>query len=134
MYELFPALKDHLDAVAKAAKDAARGITPPTATAAAAGQEDAAATAAAAGGDAAATTAAAGGDAGEAAAEAEDLGPFLKRGDYGMKELVPMDYSDIPLRQRATKDKFHFLTEKGSWWLPVPPASHNKGNFVISLR
>jgi hypothetical protein len=119
LYELFPALKDHLDAVAKAAKAAARGATSP----AAAEPEQA---------EAGTAAAAAEGSAEEAVEE--ESSPYVRRGDYGMKELVPMDYTDIPLRQRTTKDKFHFLTEKGTWWLPVPPASHNKGNYVISLR
>ncbi len=51
-----------------------------------------------------------------------------------LDELIP-DWveKNAPLTCPATSDKFRFLTEKGSWWMPTPPQMHNKGNYIISL-
>jgi electron-transferring-flavoprotein dehydrogenase len=37
------------------------------------------------------------------------------------------------LNQPALKDKMVFLTEKGSFPLPHPPQTSNKGNYIVSL-
>ena len=51
-----------------------------------------------------------------------------------LNELIP-DWKDkgAPLTCPATKDKFVFLTQKGSFPMPNPPQMHNKGNYIISL-
>lgn len=51
-----------------------------------------------------------------------------------LNELIP-DWKDkgAPLKVKAAKDKFLFLTKTGSFRLPTPPQMHNKGNYVISL-
>jgi hypothetical protein len=55
--------------------------------------------------------------------------------DQGLPELPPEDFTELPIRQRVTKDLFYFLTSTGSIRLPVPPGTKNKkDNYVISLR
>ena len=51
-----------------------------------------------------------------------------------LDELIP-DWKDkdAPLKTPATKDKFLFLTQNGSFPFPTPPQMHNKGNYIISL-
>ena len=51
-----------------------------------------------------------------------------------LDELIP-DWKEkgAPLDTPAKKDKFLFLTSKGSFKLPAPPQMHNKGNYIISL-
>lgn len=57
-----------------------------------------------------------------------------------LNELIP-DWKDslgkpggAPLNTPAKKDKFMFLSEKGSFTFPfAPPQMHNKGNYIISL-
>lgn len=52
----------------------------------------------------------------------------------GLTDLIP-DWKDrgAPLNVPVTDDKMYFLTEKGKIPLPIPPALHNDGNFIISL-
>jgi hypothetical protein len=55
--------------------------------------------------------------------------------DQGLPELPPEDFTELPVRQRVTKDLFYYLTSTGSIRLPVPPGVKNKkDNYVISLR
>ena len=53
-----------------------------------------------------------------------------------LDELIP-DWAerDAPIKTRADKDDFLFLTEKKSFKFPVPPQMKNKGksNYIISL-
>ncbi len=51
-----------------------------------------------------------------------------------LNELIP-DWKEkgAPLRCEAKKDKFVFLTSKGSFRLPTPPQMNNHGNYIISL-
>lgn len=51
-----------------------------------------------------------------------------------LDELIP-DWKErgAPIKTRATKDKFIFLTKTGAFTLPTPPQMHNKGNYIISL-
>ncbi len=51
-----------------------------------------------------------------------------------LNELIP-DWKDkgAPLRTKATKDKFLFLSETKAHAFPNPPQMHNKGNYIISL-
>lgn len=51
-----------------------------------------------------------------------------------LTELIP-DWKEkgAPLRCKAKKDKFLFLTKKGAVRLPTPPQMHNEGNYIISL-
>ncbi len=51
-----------------------------------------------------------------------------------LDELIP-DWKEkgAPLRTKATKDKFVFLTKTGSFRLPNPPQMNNHGNYIISL-
>jgi len=51
-----------------------------------------------------------------------------------LTELIP-DWKDkgAPLQTDVKKDKFRFLTQGKSYWLPTPPQMHNKGNYIISL-
>ncbi len=51
-----------------------------------------------------------------------------------LNELIP-DWQDkgAPLTCKAGKDKFLYLTEKGSIPMMTPPQMHNKGNYIISL-
>ena len=49
-------------------------------------------------------------------------------------ELLPKALEDgAPLDTPAKKDRFLYLTEKGSMPLPTPPQMNNHGNFIISL-
>ena len=51
-----------------------------------------------------------------------------------LQELIPdWEEKGAPLTCPATRDKFVFLTQKGSVSLPTPPQMHNEGNFIISL-
>jgi len=52
----------------------------------------------------------------------------------GLDELIP-DWKEkgAPLRCKAKKDKFLYLTPKGSFRLPNPPQMNNHGNYIISL-
>jgi len=51
-----------------------------------------------------------------------------------LDELIP-DWKErgAPLDTPVKEDAVRFLTEKSAWWLPVPPAMHNEGNYIISL-
>lgn len=51
-----------------------------------------------------------------------------------LDELIP-DWKEkgAPLRCEAKKDKFLYLTKKGSIRLPNPPQMNNHGNYIISL-
>eukprot|EP00471_Norrisiella_sphaerica_P006680 CAMPEP_0184491404 /NCGR_PEP_ID=MMETSP0113_2-20130426/20352_1 /TAXON_ID=91329 /ORGANISM="Norrisiella sphaerica, Strain BC52" /LENGTH=585 /DNA_ID=CAMNT_0026875765 /DNA_START=129 /DNA_END=1886 /DNA_ORIENTATION=+ len=51
-----------------------------------------------------------------------------------LNELIP-DWKEkgAPLDTPVTKDKFLFLTEKGSYPGPIPPSLNNHGNYIISL-
>jgi electron-transferring-flavoprotein dehydrogenase len=51
-----------------------------------------------------------------------------------LNELIP-DWQEkgAPLKTKAQKDKFVFLTEKHAFPMPNPPQMHNKGNYIISL-
>jgi electron-transferring-flavoprotein dehydrogenase len=54
-----------------------------------------------------------------------------------LDELIP-DWreKDAPLHAPVTEEKFLFLTEKGSWSVPIwmlPPQTQNHGNYIISL-
>ncbi len=51
-----------------------------------------------------------------------------------LDELIPdWEEKGAPLTCPATKDKFMFLTEKGTLPFITPPQMHNDGNFIISL-
>ena len=51
-----------------------------------------------------------------------------------LDELIPdWEEKGAPLTCPATKDKFLFLTEKGTLPFITPPQMHNDGNFIISL-
>lgn len=44
-------------------------------------------------------------------------------------------FADLPLRQKATADRFYMLTQGSSIRLPNPPQMKNRGkNYIISLR
>jgi len=51
-----------------------------------------------------------------------------------LNELIP-DWKEkgAPLKCKAKKDRFVFLTKKGSFNLPNPPQMNNHGNYIISL-
>jgi electron-transferring-flavoprotein dehydrogenase len=51
-----------------------------------------------------------------------------------LDELIP-DWKErgAPIKTRATKDKFLFLTKTGAIPLPTPPQMNNHGNYIISL-
>src|SRR3954471_4412753 len=51
-----------------------------------------------------------------------------------LTELLPRWKEDgAPLNQPVTRDKFLFLTEKGSTASPIlPECFHNEGNFIVS--
>lgn len=51
-----------------------------------------------------------------------------------LDELIP-DWAEkgAPLKCKAKKDKFLFLTKTGGFALPNPPQMHNHGNYIISL-
>ncbi|MCC6739824.1 MAG: electron transfer flavoprotein-ubiquinone oxidoreductase [Planctomycetia bacterium] len=53
----------------------------------------------------------------------------------GLNELIPNWKDEAPYEAAVGDDDIYFLTKKGKWRLPfVPPAMHNKGNYVISLN
>lgn len=53
---------------------------------------------------------------------------------HALDELIPnWKEKGAPLRCKAKKDKFLYLTEKGSTRLPNPPQMNNHGNYIISL-
>lgn len=72
-----------------------------------------------------------------------DVGAHILSGNVfeprALNELFP-DWqkdealSDIPIKVRATKDRFYYMTEKRSIRMPTPRQMRNKGNYVISLR
>ena len=51
-----------------------------------------------------------------------------------LNELIP-DWADkgAPLKVKAGKDKFRYLTATKSKWMPTPPQMKNHGNYIISL-
>lgn len=51
-----------------------------------------------------------------------------------LNELIP-DWQEkgAPLKTKAGKDSFLFLTKKKALRLPTPPQMHNKGNYIVSL-
>lgn len=51
-----------------------------------------------------------------------------------LDELIP-DWKErgAPIKTKATKDKFLFLTRTHAIPLPTPPQMHNHGNYIISL-
>lgn len=55
-----------------------------------------------------------------------------------LNELIP-DWNDPENPNRfegtteVTGEKMRFLTEKGSYWCPMPPQMKNHGNYIISL-
>ncbi len=51
-----------------------------------------------------------------------------------LDELIP-NWQELgaPLKTKAGKDSFLFLTEKSAFKLPTPPQMHNKGNYIISI-
>jgi electron-transferring-flavoprotein dehydrogenase len=67
-----------------------------------------------------------------------DIGSHLLSGAVfetrALDELIP-DWKEkgAPLKTKATKDKFKFLTKNGAIGMPNPPQMHNKGNYIISL-
>jgi electron-transferring-flavoprotein dehydrogenase len=51
-----------------------------------------------------------------------------------LDELLPdWEKESAPLKVKAKKDKFVFLTEKKAFKLPTPPQMKNHGNYIISL-
>ena len=51
-----------------------------------------------------------------------------------LSELIPnWEETDIPLKTKAKKDSFLYLTKKKSYKLPTPPQMNNHGNYIISL-
>lgn len=51
-----------------------------------------------------------------------------------MEELLPeADIGAIEFSARAGRDRFVFLTETGSFRLPMPPQMNNHGNYIVSL-
>ncbi len=51
-----------------------------------------------------------------------------------LTELIPnWTDTDIPLKTKAKKDSFLFLTKNKSYKLPTPPQMKNHGNYIISL-
>src|ERR1700744_5056593 len=52
-----------------------------------------------------------------------------------LRELVPDFEKSAPLDTRVTGDAAYFLTENGSYKLPItPPPLQNHGNYVVSLN
>lgn len=54
----------------------------------------------------------------------------------GLKTLVPDWEDSCPIKTKVSKDKYKFLTPKGSFdisWLPMPGFMKNHGNYVGSL-
>lgn len=56
--------------------------------------------------------------------------------DWKQKQQAGDDeFTDLPLRQVATSDRFYMLTRGSSIRLPTPPQMKNRNkNYVISLR
>ncbi len=53
---------------------------------------------------------------------------------HALNELIPDAISKkAPLTTQVTDDQFYFLTEKKAQLLPIPPALHNEGSYIISL-
>ena len=51
-----------------------------------------------------------------------------------LDELIPnWQETDIPIKTKAKKDDFLFLTKNKSFKLPTPPQMNNKGNYIVSL-
>src|SRR6185436_1073678 len=50
-----------------------------------------------------------------------------------MKELFPDDWQSAPFEAEVGKEKLPYLTEKGSFSLPIPPPLNNHGCYVASL-
>ena len=50
-----------------------------------------------------------------------------------MKELFPDDWQSAPFEAEVGKEKLLYLTEKGSFSLPIPPPLNNHGCYVASL-
>lgn len=51
-----------------------------------------------------------------------------------LDELIPdWKTKNAPIKDNVTKESFLYLTEKGSYTLPVPPSMDNKHNAIISL-
>ncbi len=51
-----------------------------------------------------------------------------------LTELIPnWKDTDIPLKTKAKKDSFLFLTKDKSFTFPTPPQMNNHGNYIISL-
>ena len=52
----------------------------------------------------------------------------------GLDELIP-DWKEkgAPLKTKAGKDKFMFMTKNKAYRLPTPPQMKNHGNYIISL-
>jgi len=52
-----------------------------------------------------------------------------------LRELVPDFEKTAPLDTPVTSDAAYFLTERGSWKLPItPPPLRNHGNYIVSLN
>lgn len=54
----------------------------------------------------------------------------------GLKTLIPDWEESCPIKTKVSKDKYKFLTPKGSFdisWLPMPGFMKNHGNYVGSL-
>jgi electron-transferring-flavoprotein dehydrogenase len=51
-----------------------------------------------------------------------------------LNELFPdWQKRGAPLHTAVTEDRFLFLTTRGQWALPTPPAMRNHGNYIVSL-
>ncbi len=51
-----------------------------------------------------------------------------------LNELFPdWQKRGAPLHTAVTEDRFLFLTTRGKWALPTPPAMRNHGNYIVSL-
>ena len=51
-----------------------------------------------------------------------------------LKQLFPdLPESEFPFRQKVEKEKLFYLTAKGKWPLPLPPAMKNKNFYTASL-
>ncbi len=51
-----------------------------------------------------------------------------------LNELFPdWQKRGAPLHTAVTEDRFLFLTTRGRWALPIPPAMRNHGNYIVSL-
>ena len=51
-----------------------------------------------------------------------------------LDELIP-NWEDLgaPLKTKASRDRFLWLSKNRAFRLPIPPPMHNKGNYIISL-